>query len=310
MPTHERPDLLARALQSVVSAPRVLHRTAELVVSDNSTDERSEAVHQQAAAIWGGSARYIRHTENGGMVDNFNHCVELAQGEYVLILHDDDYLLCGGLEALVRAASEGAHPVLLFGVRIVNQRGRLLRRQTFRSDRYLPPQEAVRRLLSRSSFVRFPAILVRRQAFADVGRFDPSLHGTTDLDMWLRLFARFGVACCAETTAAYVVHSSAATNGVFNAATVAAVMRIFREAASNGLLDSETLGRCQTAWFHQFILGGALRHLRRADRAGAREVLALFQLPEVRALGVSPRWAPLRAAFNAATVGASGRPRR
>jgi hypothetical protein len=38
-------------------------------------------------------------------------------------------------------------------------------------------------------------------------------------------------------------------------------------------------------------------------RAEAREVLRLFELPEVHDRGVSPKWLPVRAAFTAATVG-------
>jgi len=36
-------------------------------------------------------------------------------------------------------------------------------------------------------------------------------------------------------------------------------------------------------------------------------VLALFDLPDVRGLGLSPRWLPVRVAFTAATVGARRR---
>ena len=38
-------------------------------------------------------------------------------------------------------------------------------------------------------------------------------------------------------------------------------------------------------------------------RAEAREVLRLFERPDVRDRGVSPKWLPVRAAFTAATMG-------
>jgi hypothetical protein len=41
-------------------------------------------------------------------------------------------------------------------------------------------------------------------------------------------------------------------------------------------------------------------------RVGAREVLRLFELPEVRNLGVPPTWLPVRVAFTAATAGRGG----
>jgi hypothetical protein len=36
-------------------------------------------------------------------------------------------------------------------------------------------------------------------------------------------------------------------------------------------------------------------------------VLRLFELPEIRDLGISPKWLPVRAAFVAATTGARRR---
>ena len=65
-----------------------------------------------------------------------------------------------------------------------------------------------------------------------------------------------------------------------------------------------TIRRWQTDFFHQFILAGVWRRLRVRRRADGREVLRLFDVPEVRRLGVSLRWLPVRAAFTAATAGA------
>ena len=58
---------------------------------------------------------------------------------------------------------------------------------------------------------------------------------------------------------------------------------------------------------HQFILAGAYRRLRVRRMAEGARVLRLFELPEVRRLGVSLKWLPVRAAFIAATAGAGRR---
>jgi hypothetical protein len=44
------------------------------------------------------------------------------------------------------------------------------------------------RVLSRSSFVRFPALVVRRDAYQQAGSFDESVGGFADVDMWRRVF--------------------------------------------------------------------------------------------------------------------------
>ena len=72
-----------------------------------------------------------------------------------------------------------------------------------------------------------------------------------------------------------------------------------------GIVPERIVRRWQADYLHQFILAGTYRRLRAGRRAEAREVLRLFELPEVRDLGLSPKWLPVRAVFTAAAVGAS-----
>jgi hypothetical protein len=74
----------------------------------------------------------------------------------VVVLHDDDFFLSQGLNCLVKKLSEGEnrYPVLLFGVSVVDAQEQMMKRQVFRQDDYLSPQEVLLRLFSDSSFVR------------------------------------------------------------------------------------------------------------------------------------------------------------
>ncbi len=214
----------------------------------------------------------------------------------MLILHDDDYLLPTGTAAILAATHTAAErdAALLFGVRVVDGDGRLRRHQCFKHEHYLSPPDAVTRLLSDSSFVRAPAIVIRRQAFATVGRFDETVGNPTDFDMWLRIFSRFGVRCLPTTISAYSVHEEAATTTMFTAESVRTTLKIFDRAAATGLLAPHVLRTCAADFFHQFILAGAGRRLGAGDCRGAADIMALFQMPEIRALGVSRRWRPVR----------------
>jgi hypothetical protein len=81
---------------------------------------------------------------------------------------------------------------------------------------------------------------------------------------------------------------------MWNPSTIRANAEIFDRAMAHGVVPEPTIRRWQADWYHQLILAGAYRRLRRRRRAEAREVLALFDLPEVRLLGLSPRWLPVR----------------
>lgn len=302
-PTYQRPDGLRTALQSIVETGIDTADRVEIVVSDNSTDTRSEEVIRPLLDAWKGPTRYVRHVPSLGMVGNHNACLEMANGRWQLILHDDDYLLPGGLQLLLDGLEEAGpdEHVLLFGVRVVDEHGHRLRLQRFRRRQRLSPPDALRRLLTGSSFVRIPAVCVRTDAYAQVGGFDQAVGGVEDYDMWIRLFARYGVTLDPRTIAAYVVHSEAETEGLFDVEGVEMLGELYRRAAQTGVLEEAELQSRQRQFLHQFILAGTFRRLKRRNWAQARQVMTLFSLPGVRRLGVSGRWLPVRLCFAALT---------
>jgi glycosyltransferase involved in cell wall biosynthesis len=308
-PTRNRPELLERALGSVVRALAPVAGQVEVTVSDGSDDEAGGRVVERFAADWPGRHAYVRNRPALPLTENINRSIELGTGDWVLQLHDDDYLLPGvgaGLLDALRGAGDGER-ALLFGVEIVDQHGVRRREQSFRHEQYLEPEQALRHLLRNSSFVRMPACVVRRSAFAEVGPFDTAIGGPCDTEMWVRLFSRYGVRCLPLTTCAYTIHQGAATNGMWNPGTIEVMREIFDRAVALGAAPERSIRRWQADFFHQFILAGAYRRLRARQRAQAREVLRLFDLPDVRRLPASPKWLPVRAAFVAATAGPRGR---
>ena len=312
MPTRNRPGLLERALGSVVQAISPVAEQIEVAVSDGSDDGATGDVVRRVLNGWPSGYRYVWNRPSLPLVQNMNRAVEISTGEWVMQLDDDDYLLPGAgaamLDAIRRAASEES--VLLFGVHIVAGDGVRRRQQTFRRERYLEPREALRRLLGNSSFVREPTAVVRRAALDQEGLFDTTVGDAADTDMWVRLFSRYGVRCLPQTTCAYTIHDAAATTGMWHPGTIKANGEIFDRAVARAIVPERTIRRWQADWYHQFILAGAYRRLRMGRRAEAREVLRLFELPQVHDRGVSPKWLPVRAAFTAATVGARPNPER
>jgi glycosyltransferase involved in cell wall biosynthesis len=297
IPTYKRPELLARALGSVIDNGAHDPERIELLVADNDP-ETGEAVARPLLARWAGPTDYLGG-ENIGMIANFNRCISASRGEAILILHDDDRLLPGALDAILAtldAPSES--PVHVFGTHVVSGDGRLLRRHTWDEPVHLTPSHAVRRVLTNSSMIRFPSVVVERTAFDAVGGFREDSGGADDLDMWVRLFGRYGVTLETAEASAYTIHPGGDTETMFNAATIGYLLAIFDNARAEGLLDDETLRRCRTDYFHQFVLGGTYRRLLAGDRDGARAVLSMFDLPELDDLGSSRRWRPVRWAFS------------
>jgi hypothetical protein len=187
-----------------------------------------------------------------------------------MILHDDDFFVPGGLGRLVDGLAElrGQYPVVLFGVKVVDDQERVMKRQIFRQDDYLSPHDALTQLFSNSSFVRFPAIAIQRDVFGQVGYFNPDCKEPCDLEMWMRLFAKHGVYCCRSVTVAYRVHSQALTMGSFHGDTVRILLALFERLSELGMLTEREVERCKGLFFHSVCVGGGLATVAAGTLAG------------------------------------------
>ncbi len=112
IPTYNRASYLALTLEQLRTAlSTVAPGSVEVIVSDNgSSDETPEIV--DAAIARGLRVRSVRNTQNTGSDANIAQSFNLAMGRYVLILSDDDVLVPGALESLVRHLEQGRFGVV------------------------------------------------------------------------------------------------------------------------------------------------------------------------------------------------------
>lgn len=98
IPTYNRPDYFRKALDSALAQT---YRNLEVVVCDDSTDDRTESLMRREYLGKRPNLRYYRNVENLGQFDNDLKLLRLAKGEYVNFLMDDDLLAANKLERMV-----------------------------------------------------------------------------------------------------------------------------------------------------------------------------------------------------------------
>ena len=295
IPAYNRPRFIRTALRSLVDVPTAVRSRTEIVVSDDSTDGDVGETCKEELRSWDGLCTYRRNAPSLGMAENWNRCVDLASGSYVLILHDDDFLLPGGASAVVEALDAAERPpaVLAFGVRIVDAQGsprprRARKRRATRRRRFLPPAMAVSSLIGNSSFIRFPGMVVSKAAYEAAPPFDPEIGEVADLLMWVRLAGVHGLQLEPAVTAAYRVHEGALTTGMWRPETLEALRRVFYEGVVRRAVTPGDLSRSRARFLSQFVLAGAWRRLQAGDPAEAAEVLRMFGAPAMTGVGVPP----------------------
>ncbi len=283
IPAYNRPVWLKRAILSVIE--QRFSEDIELIISDDSTDTENSQIAEKILSNWTGKWQYLHNIPSLGMSQNWNRSIELANGSYILLLHDDDFLYPNSLQAIISTIKSQTKLVFLFGAAVVDENEQILKYQ--RVSGYLCPKKALIEVLSNSSFVRFPAIVIAKEAFEYVGFFKANLAEPADLEMWVRLFRTYGVFCKNTITCAYTVHSQALTMGIFTERTIVTILSIFEQASP--LLSEQELAQCQNNFFYQFILAGAFRMLRRGYWEKFRQTMELFEFPQLQHIK-SPSW--------------------
>ena len=87
IPTYNRADLYLK--DALISALEQSYPNLEIIIADNcSTDSTEELVKR----FKDGRINYVRHDKNIGANNNFNYCLNAAQGDYFLLLHSDDLI--------------------------------------------------------------------------------------------------------------------------------------------------------------------------------------------------------------------------
>jgi glycosyltransferase involved in cell wall biosynthesis len=85
IPAYKRPDVLKRTLDSVFEQD---FTDFEVIVTDDSPDD---SVKNLISSYPEGSISYFKNAERLGSPENWNESIRKAQGEYIKILHHDDW---------------------------------------------------------------------------------------------------------------------------------------------------------------------------------------------------------------------------
>jgi len=179
IPTHERPDLLERAVATVLAQT---HRDLECIVVDDGSSPPTECL---LALLSGGDARLrsLRHDSPRGASAARNTGLAAARGRYVAFLDDDDYWLPDKLQkqlALLNASPTEVGLVYCWfdyriGDRIVPGRSPKLEGRIFGH------------LLERQPLGNSSTLLVPRSVAEAVGGFDADLPRGNDGDFIRRI---------------------------------------------------------------------------------------------------------------------------
>jgi glycosyltransferase involved in cell wall biosynthesis len=199
IPTYNCASFLRQTLASVLAqAPQESVMQIE-VIDDCSTQDDPQSV---VSEVGQGRVTFHRNATNQGAIPTFNTCIQRAQGEWVHILHGDDFVLPGFYEQVTSAVQ--THP----GISLVVTRVQMVTEQAAATSISPPlpalaqPSQDARPFFHENPF-RTPGVVVRRQFYEQHGGFLPPLIHVADWELWVRAIHHGGGIAIDRPLAAY-----------------------------------------------------------------------------------------------------------
>ncbi|MGL6283626.1 MAG: glycosyltransferase family 2 protein, partial [Microcoleaceae cyanobacterium] len=209
IPTYNGERFIREALASTINQT---YQPLEIIVSDDHSQDQTVAIVQEFQAknpqI---NCRLLQH-KNYGLVGNLNFCIEQASGKYIKFLFQDDLLLPNCVLEMVKLAESDPEIGLVFSPRQVilspdaenNENCLAAYRGTqnlYKDWSNLQTIQTGQTLLSDAHWMQYrlnkigepTTVLIPKEVFHKVGKFDPNLQQLLDVDMWFRIMGHYKV---------------------------------------------------------------------------------------------------------------------
>jgi len=192
--TYNHAHVVGDVLDAVL---QLVSEGVELIVSDDcSTDGTWDVVVDRLEGLR--RARAIRTTTNVGMAGNANRAFREAKGEFVALLHHDDLVAPDLVRKWLSVADRDSKIAFVFNDYLIDGKaGHASEGRAF--ETIMNGREFLRKhLLSGWGCPVRGTALIRRSCLEAVGGIDGRYGLVADIDLWMRLSARWSVGYVAE----------------------------------------------------------------------------------------------------------------
>src|SRR6266481_5573424 len=190
IPTYNpQPDYLEETLLSVMKQDQGPDQMQIEVVDDSSDDDTAFEVTQRVGAE---RMTFHRESENRGLANSWNRCIERARGHWVHILHQDDFVLPGFYDRMRKGAEQSDAGAIFCRHAVADSKGNSIHiSELHRESTGLLDDWHAK--ITVKCVIQCAAIAVRRRVYEQLGGFFPHLHYVPDWEMWQRIASQFPV---------------------------------------------------------------------------------------------------------------------
>jgi glycosyltransferase involved in cell wall biosynthesis len=210
LPVYNGERYLGEAIDSVLNQTLT---DFELIIVDDVSTDGSVAVAEKYAAQ-DSRIRLLRNSQNLGLFQNYNRCLEEARGTYIKPFAQDDVLDPTMLEDMLAVFEENRNVGLIStGKRWLGENGETLKTfHPFPKTTIVSGREVIRyNLIQLTNWVGEPSTVMFRAGLRGTG-FDTKLFHYGDIDYWFRIIENADYCYLDKILCGFRRHSGSATS--------------------------------------------------------------------------------------------------
>lgn len=210
LPVYNGERFLAQAIESVLAQT---YGDFELIVIDDCSTDASPAIAERYAAQ-DSRIRLLKNESNVGLFQNYNRCLQEANGEFIKPFAQDDLLAPTMFERMIeRFEANPSVALMSVGKRWLSESGETLQSfKLFPKDTMVSGKEVIRyNLIGLNNWVGEPSTVMYRAAHKGTG-FDTTLFHYGDIEYWFRIAENHDYLYLAEELCGFRRHRGSATS--------------------------------------------------------------------------------------------------
>ena len=187
IPTFSRPDMLGRAIESVLKQSYFNYEI--IIVDDNGEDSKYQKITEEYISRYKHNKciKYIKHKTNLGGCAARNTGIRNAKGKFIGFLDDDDEWTTDFLEVMMCKFSDDLVGAI-YCDQYIQKREKIF--YSVNDTKFLKGN-VFENLLNGWCPLSTSLFIIRKECFDNVGGFDEELKSFQDYDMWLRIAQKY-----------------------------------------------------------------------------------------------------------------------
>jgi len=213
--------------QCLNSAINQTYKNIEIVLVDDASSDSTWSIASKYAER-DTRIKLHRNDKNIGLVANFNKCLQLAGGEWIKLLLQDDYLTDNCIEAMLAGISENdkiavCKRTFLLDKDVAEIKQNYYNHEVVTFEKLMPPAKEAVFITPRQistvevaniclNFIGEPtSVIIKKTILDEVGYFNLDLAQICDLEYFVRIASKFGIKYIPSPLTCFRIHNESTT---------------------------------------------------------------------------------------------------